>query len=200
MATRPGRFFDYYTNSNVNENGKTSVQTNQSYLLSSEDHRIVPCTGDSHSDYRHEVSITDSWTQGDDIVNNVKPFNTAHQIEEICTHQTMGTCGLYDHLQSSPDDHNNRCFPKFLQPNEAKSGQSEPSDTQALSYGLDQSPCYVRYMLYVLEHNPSDPHSTEANQMTRPEDTQALSLLETTGDVRAVDFEQLNREICFQKG
>ncbi|KAL5961170.1 hypothetical protein TSMEX_011074, partial [Taenia solium] len=189
------RFFDRYNSSSATEAGENSDQTPQSYLTGNEDNPTVLGSSDLHPNYHYETNTNESWMQEHATVND-----TEYQIEETCTHQTMEECDPHDHSQTPPDDHNNRCFSGLLQLHGAVGDQSEPSNTQAFSYDMDQIPSYLRYTLYSLKHDPFDLRSAEENQPTRPEDAQALSLLESTGDVRAVDFEQLNREICYQRG
>ncbi|VDK23075.1 unnamed protein product [Taenia asiatica] len=194
MATRSDRFFDRYNSSSATETGENSDQTSQAYLTGNEDNPAVLGSSDLHPNYHHETNTNELWMKEHATAND-----TEYQIEETCTHQTMEGCDSHDHSQTPSDDHNNRRFPGFLQLHGPVGDQSESSNTQAISYDMDQIPSYLRYALYSLKHDPFDLRNAEESQPTRPGDAQALSLLESTGDVRAVDFEQLNREICYQR-
>lgn len=141
------------------------------------------------------MSTNESWMQERATANETEPFDTGHQTEGNYTLQTMEECVPHDHSQLLPEDYNNRRFANFLQLDGPGGDQGEPCNGQIFSYDMDQIHSY----LYLLKPDPFNHPNAEENQFTRPRYTQALSLLESTGDVRAVDFDQLNREICYQR-
>ncbi|VDM32558.1 unnamed protein product [Hydatigera taeniaeformis] len=182
-----GRFFDRYTGSGAKETDEDSIETSHTALLTAEDKQPALGTGGLESNSHQEMSATESWTQ-ETGVDSAGVLDTAGQAEEGHTCQSMEGGDLHGSFQASLGDQGMQVG--------NQGDQNELGNTQ----DCPQTARYARYFTYVTENEPTHQNGTEGPQLTGLGGLRALSLLEFTGDVRAVDFDLLNREICFQRG